>query len=236
MDPTWEHEAGRTLEEITRRLRDPESLHHTLQQVTDMAVLAVEGAKYAGVTLLGGNGILESSAVTDPLVTACDRLQSELREGPCLQVLSSEPVLTLTDTATEHRWPRFARAAHRLGIGSMLALRLAVDRETLGSLNLHAPHADAFDRESVRVATFCAAQASMTLASTRAAANLRTGMESRQLIGEACGILMARHQLTSEQAFNLLVQASQRRNIKLRTVAAHVVDTGSDPTGCSAPR
>ena len=54
-------------------------------------------------------------------------------------------------------------------------------------------------------------------------------MASRQVIGEAMGVLIERHRITSEQAFARLVRASQNSNIKLREVAQIVCETGQDP-------
>jgi glycine cleavage system aminomethyltransferase T len=52
-------------------------------------------------------------------------------------------------------------------------------------------------------------------------------METRDLIGQAKGILMERYKLTGEQAFELLVQASQTTHSKLREVADELVHSGS---------
>jgi AmiR/NasT family two-component response regulator len=45
----------------------------------------------------------------------------------------------------------------------------------------------------------------------------------------AKGIIMSNEKITADQAFGLLVTASQAQNVKLRDVAAHVIDTGSTP-------
>ncbi len=52
---------------------------------------------------------------------------------------------------------------------------------------------------------------------------LRTALESRDVIGQAKGILMARQGISADEAFDLLRRASQRSNVKLRDVAAQVV-------------
>ena len=52
---------------------------------------------------------------------------------------------------------------------------------------------------------------------------MRQAMENRAVIEQAKGILMARHRCGPDQAFRMLVEASQRDNRKLRDVAAAVV-------------
>jgi PAS domain S-box-containing protein len=60
-------------------------------------------------------------------------------------------------------------------------------------------------------------------------ANLEQAVDSHRLIGQAVGILVERHRLTTGQAFDRLKQASQRRNLKLREVAQRVIETGVEP-------
>jgi AmiR/NasT family two-component response regulator len=49
-------------------------------------------------------------------------------------------------------------------------------------------------------------------------------VDSRTIIGQATGILMARRHLTAEQAFEVLRQTSQNRNIKLARLAVLLND------------
>ena len=60
-------------------------------------------------------------------------------------------------------------------------------------------------------------------------ANLELAMESHRLIGQAVGILVERHRLLPGQAFDRLKQASQNRNLKLRELAARVIESGAEP-------
>jgi hypothetical protein len=114
---------------------------------------------------------------------------------------------------------------------------------TLGALNLYAPNAAAFDDADQVKGTIFASHAGVALAAageldnvTQALAteveklaNLQGALASRQVIGRAEGILMERQRITAEQAFDLLREASQHLNTKLRDVARHVVETGEVP-------
>ncbi|HET8642258.1 MAG TPA: ATP-binding protein, partial [Pseudonocardiaceae bacterium] len=62
-----------------------------------------------------------------------------------------------------------------------------------------------------------------------AESNLRAAIDSHRFVGQAVGILMERHKLTAAAAFDGLRAASQRRNIKLRDIAEHVIATGEEP-------
>lgn len=54
-------------------------------------------------------------------------------------------------------------------------------------------------------------------------AGLREALTSRDLIGQAKGILMASEGVSADEAFDILRRASQRMNVKLRDVAAQLV-------------
>lgn len=59
--------------------------------------------------------------------------------------------------------------------------------------------------------------------------NFSRAVESHRLVGQAMGILIERHRIVSEEAFDVLRRASQDHNVKLREVARRVIDTGSEP-------
>jgi AmiR/NasT family two-component response regulator len=56
--------------------------------------------------------------------------------------------------------------------------------------------------------------------------HLEQAVVSNRRIGMAMGILMERHRLTEEQAFDRLRDRSQRSNVKLRDLAEQVIYTG----------
>ncbi|MDP5181766.1 ANTAR domain-containing protein [Blastococcus sp. BMG 814] len=76
-----------------------------------------------------------------------------------------------------------------------------------------------------------ASHAAVALAGAEHESNLRVGMGTRDLIGQAKGILMERHRLTAEQAFGVLATVSQELNRKLLDVARELTDTGAVPAG-----
>ena len=94
----------------------------------------------------------------------------------------------------------------------------------MGALNLYATKPDAFNETDVAMASVFAAHAAVAMSATRREEDLERKVESRDLIGRAKGILMARSGLTDEQAFDMLRRASQRQNIKLVAVAHQIVD------------
>jgi transcriptional regulator with GAF, ATPase, and Fis domain len=216
------------LTRVARSLREQGTVERTLRVIVDTAPDVVEGARHAGFTTLRGR-TLESPAYTDDLAAELDRVQNEVGEGPCLTAAGSDEVLRIDDMAAEQRWPRFAKRAAGLGVGSMLACGLRTDGFQRAALHLHSRRPGAFTGTTAQVASLYAEHASMALGNAAAQESLRAAITRRQVIGEATGILMERHRIDSGSAFTLLAQASQRLNVKLKDIAEHVVHSGQDP-------
>lgn len=199
-----------------------------MEMIVRLAGPAVPGAEHAGVTRLRRDGSVHSAAATDAVVLKLDRLQAELDGGPCMAAMHGLDLVRVDDMATELRWPRFAASALELGIGSMVSCRIATVDGTRAALNLHAGPLEAFDDDAVQLAAVYTAHATIALQNTGLVTSLRASVATRQVIGEATGILMERHRLPERQAFQLLVTGSQKTNTKLRDIAERVVTTGED--------
>ena len=201
-------------------------LEYTLQAITAGAVDTVEGAQHAVITLVTGHGQVQSRAATGSLPDRIDALQTETGEGPCLQALWDQETVHVQDMATESRWPRFAPRAAGLGVGSMLCFQLFVDSDNLGALNLLSPEAGAFGPDATSVGLLFATHAAVALSGARREDQTRAALDTRDLIGQAKGILMERYRLTPDQAFSLLVRVSQHSHVKVRELAEQLSLTG----------
>jgi transcriptional regulator with GAF, ATPase, and Fis domain len=201
----------------------------TLAHVAQQARTAVPACDEVGVTLVRAKGRIETPAATGELAAACDQLQYDLGEGPCLGALDDSTPVRVRDMANDSRWPRFGPRASMLGVGSMLALPLHAPRGTVGALNLYARATNAFDQDDELIGLAFATHAGIALAHAEMEANLRIGLETREEIGRAVGILMERHRVTAAAAFDMLVVASQHSHRKLRDIAAWMNETGEDP-------
>ncbi len=144
------------------------------------------------------------------------------------------------DLAEANPWPAFARAAVDAGVRSSLSVHVAAG-QTPGALNCYAAYPRAFGATDRAKAVMLAVLAGLALSAAEArqaedlrVANLEAALVSRNLIGQAQGILMERERITADQAFDILRRASQHLNVKLRDVAQRLVDTGEGP-GSSSP-
>ena len=214
--------------ELAAELADTPSLEDLLDRALELAVDVVPGCEQAGISLLQ-NRVVETPASVGELAAACDKLQERLGEGPCVTALLEDDVIRIDDMLTDTRWAQFAAGAARAGARSLLACRLATQRDKLGALNMYSTEPGAFSEESEAMAIGYAAHVSLALSALDREANLRQALKSREIIGQAMGILMERHRVTASQAFDVMVHASQRTNVKLRMIAEELVRTGSLP-------
>jgi GAF domain-containing protein len=203
-------------------------LEPTLEAIITSAAAIHPGARDAGLILLV-RGRLTPQAVTGRAPHDLDLKQQETGQGPCVEAASIQQVIVVDDTRDDVRWPRFCAAAQACGVSSMLCVPLWAGDRRLGALSLYADQPNAFNERDVRLIELFAALAALALAEAQQAEQLRAAIASRDLIGQAKGILMERFHLDSEAAFRALVRVSQDLNLKLSALARHLTETGELP-------
>jgi GAF domain-containing protein len=231
-----------SLSEIARILFSAGSVPNTLAQVVEVAVQTIEGCDFAGIFMLEGDSVV-TPVLTDPLVEVIDTLQHQTAEGPCLDAIAEGIMVYADDLVNDARWPKFGPRAAEQGVRSALALPLA-SNGTNGAVNLYAHYPAAFGVVDRAKGVILSSLADVALSAARSIEyeerridNLHSALSSREVIGQAQGILMERERITADQAFDILRRASQFLNLKLREVAQTLVDTGERPeTGPRAPR
>lgn len=201
----------------------------TLQVITESAVGVVPGVEEASVSYVTGRRRVEARAATGDLPRQLDEIQNRLQEGPCLDAVWTESTVRIDDLRSEERWPRFAAAAAALGVLSSVSFQLFVEGDNLGAINLYSRQPRAFGEESEDVGLVFAAHAAVALAGARHETDLRTGMGSRDLIGQAKGILMERYAISADRAFAVLARVSQQTNRRLVDIATELTATRAVP-------
>ena len=207
----------------------------TLGAVVALAVATIEDCDVAGVFLIDGD-VVTTRAHTSALVAAVDALQHSSGEGPCLDAVAMGAPSYANDLSEEQRWPTFSPLAVAFGIRSVFAVPLWAEGAPVGGLNLYARLPGAFGVIDRARGVLLAALASLAVATAqsheddeRRTANLEAALVTREIIGQAQGILMERERITADQAFDVLRRASQHLNRKLREIAETLVDTGEGP-------
>jgi GAF domain-containing protein len=195
-------------------------------QVVDYAVGEIPGAQYAGITLATSLRHVETPAATHEYPVLLDTFQQRHFEGPCLSAAWHEHTVRVENLETDDRWPDYRRdALNGTPIRSILSFRLFTSEQTIGALNVYADDPQAFDDESEDIGYALATHAALAWDTERREGQFRSALASRDVIGQAKGMLMERFGVDAVRAFELLKKISQDTNTRLADVANQVVAT-----------
>jgi GAF domain-containing protein len=170
-------------------------------------------------------------ASSDELAEALDQVQDDAGEGPCLTAMATATPVEINDPADTDQWPTWREEATKRGLRKSLSMPLVtMSGDVLGALNLYSISPGKFTDTDHETANLFAAHAAGALAvAIRLAqlaeltSHLEAALQSRAVIDQAKGILMAEQRCTADKAFAILRSVSQRRNIKLREIATQLV-------------
>jgi hypothetical protein len=219
---------------LAEHLAGATTVHGVLTRVCQAALTVLPGADLVSVTLRARDRF-HTPTETDPLATRLDEIQYRLDEGPCVEATRT-PGIGISfsaDLAAGREYPRFGPAAAALGAGSVLSVGLFPSGADprYGALNIYSRTPGGLDELDRDLALVLAAHASTALSATMAStaaelelATLRQAISSRDVIGQAKGILMERRGIGADEAFEVLRAASQSLNIKLTQVAETLVE------------
>jgi len=217
------------LRHLSRLVLQDETIETTLQRIVDVAHRAIPDTVGVSITLKKGTRPYTAVA-TSPHVRAIDEREYAVDEGPCISAMETGQPHLLDDVATETRWPKFTQVCKEEGLGSSLGVPLCVGDEPYGAMNVYALTPHAFKEDHQQAAQLLADQAAVALANTRTYSEcsdkirqLQEALETRVVIEQAKGVLMARGSCGPDEAFEQLKQRSQRENRKLRVVAEEIV-------------
>ncbi|HEY9415855.1 MAG TPA: GAF and ANTAR domain-containing protein [Pseudonocardia sp.] len=210
----------------------PPTVTAAYDAVAQTAVRQVRGAQAASITTYR-NGKFTTVTATDPRALQADAIQYAVGSGPCVDAILEQTIYHPSDLRRDHRWPVFGeRANQELGWASMLSYRLSTSLmadDVAAGLNIYSERPAAFDHTAVRMGLLLATHGALAIAAETGhirSRHLERALESSREIGVAMGVLMHRHGLTRQQAFDLLRICSQNTNRKLADIAADVGDTG----------
>lgn len=219
------HELALRMAELARVVASPLSVVKVLAEVSSAAIELIPGADAAGVLLIGKGGKFDSVGGTSGLPEELDVLQMKHEEGPCLEAAIDELIVRSDDFHTEQRWPHYTRDAMELGVRSGLSFKLYTADATAGALNLFGFQPNVFDGEAEAIGSVLAAHAAAAIVASRHGEHLESALLSRDVIGQAKGVIMERFNVDALRAFDMLRSLSQSSNTKLVNVAQQVIDT-----------
>ncbi|MFI6936951.1 ANTAR domain-containing protein [Streptomyces sp. NPDC050287] len=219
------YELAEVLTAAAQQLHDTVTPHSTMHTAVRLAVTLLPGADHAGISVIERSHHRRTVAWTDEVVRSAEAGHTSGAQAPYWGHLWTAPVVRLEDSEADDGGALLAE----LGLRSALSLRLRADRRRLTVLTAYSRKPRAFDEAATRVGRLFTAHVSLALDSATVREQLTEAMRTRDLIGQATGILMERMDMDAAEAFESLVKASQRENIKLRDLARRIVDAHNAP-------
>jgi GAF domain-containing protein len=203
-----------------------------IAELAEHAAVEVPGARYAGITVSRNAKHIDTPAATHIYPVLLDKIQQRHRQGPCLTAAWEEKTIHVADLEADDRFPLYrADALAETPIRSIMAFQLFIAGETMGALNVYAEQANSFDDESRNIGLVFAAHSSVAWNSARREQQFKRALASRDVIGQAKGMIMERYGVDAVRAFELLRKLSQDSNVPLIEIANELVakSTVSDP-------
>jgi GAF domain-containing protein len=210
---------------LARTVAVPVAVEDVLSGVTAAVLELVPGAEHAGLLLLSKGGKYETLVPTADVMYKIDHMQIVTGQGPCVEAAVDDLIVRTDDFATEERWPEYSQMMVDIGMHSALSFKLYTAQRTAGALNIFSTQSNAFDAESEAIGSVLAAHAAAAIVASRQEEQLQSALSSRDLIGQAKGIIMERYNVDAVRAFEMLRELSQSGNVKLVDIAKQVIDT-----------
>ena len=146
---------------------------------------------------------------TGPLAVDLDERQYELGFGPCLDAAKTGQTIVVDTGSDDSPYREFGRIAARAGVRHTVSVGMPLAQRSIGGMNIYktaeGPLSPAFLEHAEVFAGYAAVAVNNVTSYAGAAneaANLRAAMQSRAVIEQAKGILMARDRCTADEAFD----------------------------------
>jgi GAF domain-containing protein len=234
--PATENGILSRLQDLVLQSADPQDFFKEFAVFSASMLAPAGGDVHCNVTVVRRKRPITVASSTSQ-ARVMDELQYAHGDGPCLSAMRTGKIVYVDDVATERRWPEYVRAVSAYGVRSILGVPLQLEGDATAALNIYSSAAQGFSPEDIRRAELFGEQSSKTLRLELRLAQLKdakedleAAMKSRTAIDVAVGVIMAQNRCSQAAAMEILRKASNSRNIKLRDVAAGVIESVSpDP-------
>ena len=213
---------------LVERLDDLRHVAEGALAVAEFAVIHL-GADVSGLSQTDPNGRPQRLAPSGGLLTELDSVEAELGQGPGTAPPLGGDVLGIADTRADTLWPEWCSRAAARGVLSVCLIGMPPLRGRPHTLQLFSFRPGAFPPQDLTDVVAAAGLAGLGLRHLDRVESLERALETRDLIGQAQGIVMERYRLSSEQAMQFLRRSSQQSQEKIWLIAERLVNPSIDP-------
>ena len=202
-----------------------------IEQIVAGAVALIPGVVSAAVELRRGDTLSASTVQGDSTALQLMDAENDVGQGTCLQAWEQWQQIVTEDVTGDARWLAVGEVLRQRQVQAraVVCTPMEVAGRKVGVLTLVSEQprfGQADDQDIAVLARVFAAHAAVALAGRLRHDDMTAALGSRDVIGQAKGILMERFKITSPAAFAMLVAASSRTNTKLAAICERLADTG----------
>jgi GAF domain-containing protein len=224
----------RLLQEAVGRLNqagiESFDVNDALEQVVRAAV-ELFGLTGAGLMIIDGDEILRYVVATDPGGEILESVQEQIGQGPCVDSLYLDTVITTEDASNDPRWPVLGEKLRPHPIGGVLGVPVRLSGAAVAALNVYLDRPHSWDGSDIE-ALSAFGRILETVLATSVLANrrdevilqLQRALDHRVEIERAVGLLMGRHGLDAVGAFNELRRTARSQRRKVIDVARELLE------------
>jgi GAF domain-containing protein len=213
--------------ELSRSIQEnqySDGISKPLGELIATAAKSVPGAQHAAITIVGRDGV-QTVVATARYPMVLGKFRQHHDAGPCDAATWTHEVIRIDDVSVEQRWRGYCRdIAGESPIRSILSFRLFVEHHSMGLLTFYSDQPHAFDNESMEIGLVMATHTALAWNTLRRDEQFRSALASRDVIGQAKGMIMERFQMDAVQAFQLLSRLSQNSNTPVVEIAYQIVN------------
>jgi GAF domain-containing protein len=224
------HDVHQALTELGRLRFGEMRVEDAIREIvhTTHTMFDVDGA---GLMLADDEQHLRSVAASDGRFAHLEELQIRHREGPCLDAYETKELVRAEDLSGDSRWPAFSDAALARKVRAVLASPLPYNQDAVGVVAVLSEHRRPWSPEGelallafTDLAALLIAAAMQGEQQSGIAAQLQGALDSRQVIEQAKGVLIAQQRISGREAYEQLRARARAERRKLATVCAEVVE------------
>jgi GAF domain-containing protein len=224
------HDVHKALTELGKlrfgEMRVQDALHEIVR--TTHSIFSVDGA---GLMLADTEHHLRNVAVSDERLAPLEELQIEHQEGPCVSAFHDKELIRAEDLTQDERWPAFSRAAIDRGIRAVLASPIPFNQDAVGVVVVMSGDRHPWSPEGELALLSFTDLAALLIASlmqsqeqTDITGQLQAALNSRAVIEQAKGVLIAQQGIPARAAYEKLRAQARAERRKLAVVSADVVN------------
>ncbi len=229
------------LSEITAKLVDGHDADAVLRMVTAACTRLLD-ASATGVMLVDPRGGIKVVSASDERARFVELLQSQVDEGPCVDCIRHDALVSADDLAREsYRWPEFTPAATAAGYRAVHAIPVRLHGRTVGGLNVCYTSTAPWERWHEQLARALADLTVLGLSQEgdarrvdRLVEHTLTAMNDRVRIAHATGLVAGALDLDPEQASALIHEHAAAHRTPVRDTTRALVDGSLDPAAVAS--